>query len=452
MKPGLPMRHQTLLSVLLLIPLLLPAPAAASSLPSIGEFLSAVLVDIEGGPDSPAEYAVVVEKESQTLFLFSIEQGNFREVFREPCSTGEVPGAKDRSGDKKTPEGIYFFIKEHPERDLAPIYGSRAFPIDYPNLMDRLAGRGGNAIWLHGTNKPLEPRDSNGCIVVTNEVIDRLAGYITLNRTPMIIVGKIPPETVSDSVQERQAVTDVMARWEKALSQGTYHEFLSVYHPSFLPDLSWWPEWDRLRTKLKQERISFSVSIERPTVLRLRDQYTVLVDQVLQTPFQKVFLGTRKLFMVRGPGGLRIVGDEDQVLADNLKDKDMGHALVAAGRTLKKADTEQEIAAMVDEWLAAWSSKDIDRYASYYASDFRSQGGADLDAWLRYKSQLNRKYRFIHVTRKNNLKIEGGDRQSTVTFLQTYASNAFKTTGVKKLILKREGNQWKILREMFNQI
>jgi hypothetical protein len=156
--------------------------------------------------------------------------------------------------------------------------------------------------------------------------------------------------------------------------------------------------------------------------------------------------------MVRGPGGLRIVGDEDQVLADNLKDKDLGHALVAAGRTLKKADTEQEIAAMIDEWLAAWSSKDIDRYASYYASDFRSQGGADLDAWLRYKSQLNRKYRFIHVTRKNNLKIERGDRQSTVTFLQTYASNAFKTTGVKKLILKREGNQWKILREMFNQI
>jgi len=139
-------------------------------------------------------------------------------------------------------------------------------------------------------------------------------------------------------------------------------------------------------------------------------------------------------------------------LADNRKETDLGHALVAAGRTLKKTDAEQEIAAMVDAWLAAWSSKDIGRYASYYASDFQSQGGADLDAWLRYKNQLNKKYRFIRVTRKNKLKIERGDRQSTVTFVQTYASNAFQTTGVKKLVLKREGDQWKILREMFNQI
>jgi hypothetical protein len=173
---------------------------------------------------------------------------------------------------------------------------------------------------------------------------------------------------------------------------------------------------------------------------------------VVQTPYQETFVGTRKLFMARGADGVRIVGDEDQMLAENLDEKDLGHALVAAGRVLKNAAAEQEIAAMVDAWLAAWSSMDIDRYAAHYASDFRSQGGADLNAWLRYKKRLNKKYRFIRVTRKNKLKIERGKRQSTVTFVQTYASNAFKTTGVKKLILKREGNQWKILREMFNQI
>ncbi|MGD8369228.1 MAG: L,D-transpeptidase family protein, partial [Desulfobacterales bacterium] len=320
MKHGYPIRHLVRLFLLLLMPMLLTTAAAASGLPPIGQFLSAVLVAIEGGSESPVQYAVLVEKKSQTLFLFSVEQGKYREVFREPCSTGEIPGAKEQSGDKKTPEGVYFFIKEHPERDLAPIYGSRAFPIDYPNLMDRLSGRGGNAIWLHGTNKPLEPRDSNGCIVVTNEVIDRLAGYITLNRTPMIIVDRIPQQTDSDSAQQRQAVTDLLTRWQKALSLGTYHEYLSAYDPSFLPDLSWWPDWDRLRKKLQQERISFSVSIEKPAIFRLKDQYTVLVDQVVRTPFQEVFLGTRKLFIARGPSGLRIVGDEAQVLADNRKE------------------------------------------------------------------------------------------------------------------------------------
>ena len=85
-------------------------------------------------------------------------------------------------------------------------------------------------------------------------------------------------------------------------------------------------------------------------------------------------------------------------------------------------------------------------------ADAELQGGADLDEWLEYKNRLNRKYRFIRVTRKHKLTIEAGERQSTVSFVQNYASNAFQTTGVKKLILKREGNQWKILREMFNPI
>jgi murein L,D-transpeptidase YafK len=122
------------------------------------------LVGFQDGADE--EYAVIIEKKSQQLFLYGFQDGEFREILRFPCSTGKIPGRKTLSGDSKTPEGVYFFIKEHLDKDLSPIYGAKAFPIDYPNLMDRRKGRGGNSIWLHGTNKPLKKRDSNGCIVL----------------------------------------------------------------------------------------------------------------------------------------------------------------------------------------------------------------------------------------------------------------------------------------------
>ena len=141
-------------------------------------------------PEKDTKYVILVEKDSQQLFLYAYE-GTFRELYRMNCSTGKVRGNKSVSGDMKTPEGVYFITKQIPKRDLAPIYGTRAFPIDYPNSFDHTAGRGGNSIWLHGTNKPLKSRDSNGCIALANSDIDKLAKYITVNKTPVIIVDKL---------------------------------------------------------------------------------------------------------------------------------------------------------------------------------------------------------------------------------------------------------------------
>lgn len=439
----------SVLSLFLLLPLC--GSAEPSSPPAASLRHPASFIAVETGGDSSKSYAVLVEKQRQLLFLYAVEGGRFSEIFNVACSTGEAAGPKGRSGDRKTPEGVYFFIKEHPERDLSPTYGTRAFPIDYPNFMDRKQGRGGNSIWLHGTNKPLKPRDSNGCIVLENSAIDRLAGYITLHRTPIIIVEKLQDSEPSEAQRGQKAVARLLSGWRSALSEGTYHDYLAAYDPKYLPDLSWWQDWELLRTRMAEEKAAFSLELSNIGIYRHGSLYTVLFDQVIRTPYEKVSIGTRKFFLAEGEKGLRIAGDVDQRAEESLKDLKQGHSLVAACRNLKKRGVEAEIAAVVDEWLEAWSSKDIGRYASFYARDFRSEGGADLNAWIDYKDQLNRKYRFIRVTRTNQLTIQRGKQQSTVSFIQTYASNVFKTKGVKKLILKREDNQWKIYREIFNQ-
>ena len=195
-------RHRSKIWIVMFFVLVTHADVA---LPKIKETLSQRVPDVLVFlyPEKGNEYAIVVEKDNQRLFLYGLKSA-YRKIYDMKCSTGEVHGTKTRAGDKKTPEGVYFFTKEHKKRDLSPIYGSKAFPIDYPNLLDRIAGHGGNAIWMHGTNKPIEARDSNGCIVLENDDIDKLAKYITLNRTPVIIVDKLTYAPADSVIKEKK--------------------------------------------------------------------------------------------------------------------------------------------------------------------------------------------------------------------------------------------------------
>lgn len=421
-----------------------------------------VLVSWEAGT---TEYAVVVEKQKQKIYLFRLD-GSVEQVFEFKTSTGEVAGPKARSGDKRTPEGIYFFVREHPQRDLSPTYGSRAFPMDYPNLLDRIAGRDGNAIWMHGTNKPLKPRDSNGCVVLQNQDIDRLAKYITLNRTPIIVVDKLSYTSVESISTTRAAILGFVSKWRQSLEGGTYHQYLKYYDDDYLPKISWWPDWNRLKKNRTVSSGGLAVDLRNIMILRHQDMYVVLFDQVVQASGKEFSAGTRKLFLAAKNGHFSIIGDSYQVLPEERKGIQPGNPMVVAARELaktprvavkeekkqkkKSAPKNQDIQDMVNGWAKAWSSKDIKVYGGYYAKNFRSQGGADLDAWLKYKQGINRRYKYIRVTVRS-LSISRGKTRSVATFVQKYESSAFKTTGSKKLILIRENGQWKIYREIWKK-
>jgi murein L,D-transpeptidase YafK len=408
------------------------------------------------------EYAVIVEKQSQKLYLYSFDGSNQKKIDFN-TSTGEVVGAKTREGDKKTPEGIYFFIKEYPKRDLAPIYGSRAFPMDYPNLLDRIAERDGNAIWLHGSNKSLKPRDSNGCVVLVNRDINRLAEFIELNRTPIIVVDKLSYVPVGSVANARKSIIRFISRWKQSLERGTYHEYLMYYDADYLPIISWWPDWKRVK---KAQRISsepISVDLKKIMILRHKGVYVALFDQVVRFSDKEEYAGTRKLFLKDEGNTYKIIGDTYQVLPKRKKSIKPGNPLVAAARGLKNTPKvavnkrvkkilkkDREVQKMIAAWLRAWSSRDIKKYGSYYSKKFKSQGGASLDSWLKYKNRINRKYKYIRVTEKN-LKVKKGAKRSVATFTQRYESSAFKTVGTKKLILIRENGRWKIYREIWKK-
>lgn len=426
-----------------LIPGNVPLSAYSEDLPLQLIPDSLIGLNSENGP----AYAIVVEKETQTLTLYQFN-GTFSLKYRFPCSTGEVVGEKLQSGDRKTPEGVYFFTKQFSERHLAPIYGSGAFVMDYPNFMDRKYKRSGNSIWLHGSDKPIKARDSNGCVVLNNDDLDVLARYIQLNRTPIVVVKKM--NLVSPPVQllTKKSLADFLSKWKEALVNGDLDKFTACYsQPHGDPDVIE-QAWNHIQTAQQRSQIPLDVRFENVSMLKGNSDVVILLDQVMHLDRRVTPVGTKKLFLEKQDNAWTILAEEYQPHDPRF----VGSTpLIAALNDMERLFADRIVLAeLVSEWVAAWGSKDIERYRSFYARDFQG-GGWDLDTWIRNKKRLNRLYDSIQISIEGlSIKLEGD--KSTLTFLQRYDATGYQAVGMKHLEMKRIGGEWKIHREYWEKI
>ncbi|MFH2093519.1 MAG: L,D-transpeptidase family protein [Pseudomonadota bacterium] len=390
------------------------------------------------------ENAIIVEKKSQTLSLYSGQNNALVMEFKMACSTGAAPGLKQKAGDKKTPEGIYFLVDEYEDRYLTPVYGKKAFPTDYPNLLDKRLGKNGSAIWIHGTDKALKPMDSNGCVAMENSDILRLSKLVTLNSTPVIIVEESKTTSDENLIKQNKEIKKTMDQWVKALKSGTYHDYLSFYSASYLPDILWWEEWADLRQKAVTIDPDYQLRIEKEGIYQHNDVVVVLFDFRLILNKEKIYLEKRKLFLEKENGQYKIIGDTVQSKPE-LFDK-TNSSLVAAAKSRVNPELEhQSIIAMVNQWLAAWTAKDMDAYAGFYAKNFHSDG-MSKDTWVKRKQILAQKYDYINIV-GTDFKVKINNGTCEVVFSQEYESSGFSNQGIKILKLVDEGGLWKIYQE-----
>lgn len=157
--------------------------------------------ELRSGPVPPlqlsdeAPYALVVEKRSQTARLYRWSRAGLEVERTYPVSTGQVSGEKQRRGDMRTPDGVYTVVDIIPGDQLPDLYGAFALPLDYPNAWDRLRGRNGHGIWLHGSDRltqPFRPRETRGCVVLRSEDLLHLVQLVAPQMTPVIIAETVP--------------------------------------------------------------------------------------------------------------------------------------------------------------------------------------------------------------------------------------------------------------------
>lgn len=319
--------------------------------------------------------------------------------------------------------------------------------MNYPNVVDREQGKGGFAIWLHGTDRPLVPYDSNGCVAMQNTDIDQLATLIDLEDTPILVTDTVRYADADTMVQQRARLTNFTEEWQHRLSTGTYHQYLKLYHPDYLPPIDWWRDWQAFRRETAKDLGAIDVSLEGLSIYRFRDTYVAAFRQVLHVGSHQLQAGRRTLYIREDEGSLRIVGDDHHRIGPAVKD---AHPplLTAVTQFRQTKGAQARVATFVNRWLTAWSSKDIDAYGACYADTFSSKSMSKWQ-WVKYKASLNQKYTRIEVSADDLSYRVNGD-EAKVTFTQQYASDRYRSEGQKTLHLRRENGQWKIYREIFS--
>lgn len=204
-----------LLSLLLLQGLHRPALASRQE----AVLYPRALVSLPDGGDS---HAILVEKQSARLLVYRHKEGDLKKVLEVPCSIGFKKGRKVRPWDGRTPEGVFWIIRKMEDGGLAPRYGIGALVLDYPNLFDKLQGRDGHGIWIHGTQDPRRirnPRSSNGCVVVTNEAFREISSLVRVEETPVIIEPSLHMLQRQAWSVQRERFLSLLGRWKETWSQ-----------------------------------------------------------------------------------------------------------------------------------------------------------------------------------------------------------------------------------------
>lgn len=313
--------------------LVIPIAVFSSSIPADMASIPDVFVSVYFG--NKPFYALIVEKSSQQLYLYECNGRSYRKISRFNCSTGEQSGPKMESGDQKTPEGVYFFPHRYNKKYLTPVYGSRAFPIDYPNSFDRYSGRSGYSIWMHGTHKKLKPHNTNGCIVLRNEDIDRLDRFIALKSTPIIIVDRIVEVPMGTNDSLNAAAYETLMRWKKALSDFDRNSYLALYGQDYSHPMSWWDEWAGIKKQFPGSG-PIEIELDLKTVFKYKQTVVVVFGQAVKCMDLTAPVGIKKLFLARRSGRFEIVGEEYLDLAGTVQDSGAGQPLISVGRHLSE--------------------------------------------------------------------------------------------------------------------
>lgn len=105
----------------------------------------------------------------------------------------------------------------------------------------------------------------------------------------------------------------------------------------------------------------------------------------------------------------------------------------------------QEIAMTLDQWEAAWESKDVQKYLAFYDPAY-APVGASHESWADKRSKALSKPAWIKIER-SNLEVAVKGDSAKARFVQAYQSDRYADKMRKELTLKRDSNGWRIVAE-----
>jgi murein L,D-transpeptidase YafK len=253
------------------------------------------------------DYFLLCDKQSKTLHLYRSEENSFPLVKSYPCIVGSNDVDKREAGDLATPEGIYFLISFMTGKSLPEKYGVGAFSLNYPNFIDRKEGKKGSGIWLHGYSDRLErPPFSEGCVVVKDEILKELMGFIKIGDTPLVIVDAVKYRPIEEQRRLSKLLSHFLKEWETAWESRDTARYLSFYSREFVSnDGKDYQKFKEYKYRVNQFKRFIQLHLEQKSfLLSQKDDgrmAIVRMDQDYRSDNFKSY--SRKILYLREKGG-----------------------------------------------------------------------------------------------------------------------------------------------------
>lgn len=183
------------------------------------------------------KHLILVDLKHNRLYLMKNENGVPKIQLDFYASIGEAGSGKFSEGDGKTPVGVYHVTEYLDDDQLPELYGIGAFPVNYPNELDKLYGRTGHGIWIHGVPRSTynrAPLASQGCVVASNGDFERLKRYIEVGVTPVVFTDRLKWLTPEQAAKQRWQLVTAVADWRRRWEKVDTKAYLAYYSPQFV--------------------------------------------------------------------------------------------------------------------------------------------------------------------------------------------------------------------------
>ncbi len=110
------------------------------------------------------------------------------------------------------------------------------------------------------------------------------------------------------------------------------------------------------------------------------------------------------------------------------------------------ANFETLLIEQVINWAKAWGNKDIETYAGFYSSEYKTEFETHGD-WVEHRRARITQPEFIKIGISNVQIRTQSENRAIIEFEQSYDSPNYADRVIKRLALSRIGSQWKITDE-----
>jgi len=224
------------------------------------------------------EHALLIDSLRSRIYVFRNDNGRPLRVADFYTTIGKLGTEKAREGDQKTPLGVYRVTSKVAKEKLTDFYGPGAFPINFPNDMDKRLGRTGSGIWIHGTppdtySRP--PLASDGCVVLTNEDFQQLGKYVDPGTTPVVIAPSVEWQSPADWSAVRGVFNGYLMEWKRDWESLNMDAYLAHYSRAFAADGKNIADWASNKRRINAGKSFVKVEIQNLSVF----EYSTAINQ-----------------------------------------------------------------------------------------------------------------------------------------------------------------------------